>query len=87
MRLFLNTQGLVWLFLLCRAAVAGESVPGVTEPDARVDLLNVSGTSIASAVAGADGRFILAPVRPGSYVLRVAKEGYAVRTLAVRVPS
>src|SRR5687767_1875875 len=87
MRLFLNTQGLVWLFLLCRAAAAEESVPGVTVPDSRLDLLNVSGTSIASAVAGADGRFILTPVRPGSYLLRVAKEGYAVRTLAVRVPS
>jgi outer membrane receptor protein involved in Fe transport len=88
MRLTLNSAILVaWLLLLCRAVLADESVSGVTVPDSRVDLLNVSGSSIASAVAGADGSFILAPVRPGSYLLRVGKEGYAVRTLAVRVPS
>lgn len=78
--------------LVLAAAAAAESVSGVVldaaggaVPGARLTLTTARLNAAGSGQSGPDGRFRMADVSPGSYVLTVEKTSFAASRTAVRI--
>jgi hypothetical protein len=56
-------------------------------PDAEVQLLDSSGTVVASTTTGPDGSFVLHPPRAGDFTVSISRDGFQPSTEGVRIGS